>query len=199
MGRLVRRSIGLLGGTFDPPHLAHLVVADQVLDRLGLDEVRFLVAKDPWQKTGKTPVTPAEQRLAMVREAVEGRTGLSACDIELSIEGPTYTTVTLDALARAEPDVDWFLILGSDAAAGLDSWHQPQALSSQATFVVVNRSGVSSDVPPGFKVKRVKIPGLEVSSTALRERICLGQSVRFLVPDGVIDLYERLSIYSRSQ
>ncbi len=195
------RRIGLLGGTFDPPHLGHLVVADQALDQLNLDEVRLLVAKDPWQKTqtgSGRQVTSGDQRLELTRAAVEGRRGLIVSDVEFHRAGPTYTTETLDDLAENEPGTEWFLIAGSDTAAGLMSWHEPERLAKQCTIALVNRLGSTGSAPDIFKVVRVTIPGLQISSTDIRDRLAANRSVRFLVPDAVIDLCDQKSIYRQS-
>lgn len=196
-----RRRVGLLGGTFDPPHLGHLVVADQAFDQLNLDEVRLLVAKDPWQKTqaasGRT-VTHEDQRLELTKAAVAGHAGLEVSDVEFHIEGPTYTTETLRVLSAQEPDTQWFLIVGSDTAAGLMTWHEPEQLAAQCTIALVNRLGSNGTAPDIFDIERVAIPGLEISSTDMRARLAAGRSVRFFVPDAVIDLCTQKSIYRQS-
>ena len=192
---VTRRRVGLLGGTFDPPHLGHLVVADQARDQLGLDEVRLVVAKDPWQKTSEGLITPAAQRLAMTRAAVSEAAGIEVSDVEFELDGPTYTTETIAVLSQHEPDVDWLLIVGSDTAAGLMTWHQPERLAKQCTIAVVNRLGSNGGAPDIFTVLRVEIPGLEISSTDMRARLRAGQSVRFLVPDPVIAICKEQSLY----
>lgn len=104
----------------------------------------------------------------------------------------------MDVLATQEPETEWFLIAGSDTAAGLMSWHQPERLATQCTIALVNRLGSTGAAPDIFNVKRVTIPGLQISSTDIRARFAADQSVRFLVPDAVIDLCERKSIYRQS-
>src|SRR4051794_20612627 len=108
---------GVLGGTFDPPHIGHLLAAVNVRHALDLDEVLLVVANDPWQKTGSRPITPAEDRLAMVRAAAEGLGGIVASDLELRRGGPSYMVDTLAELGEHDPDGERFLILGADAAA----------------------------------------------------------------------------------
>jgi len=123
-----RRKIGLLGGTFDPPHLGHLIVADQVLRALELDEVLLVPANEPWQKVGSRPITPASIRLAMTKAAVGTAKGLRVTGIELELGGPSYTSVTVEALSEREPDADWLVIVGADAAAGLETWRHTDRL-----------------------------------------------------------------------
>ena len=137
----ITRRVGVLGGTFDPPHLGHLIVADQVLSALSLDEVVLVPANQPWQKIGHRSITEAKRRLTMTEEAVGDAAGLSVSPIELELGGPSYTSVTLTALAEQQPGTEWSVIVGADAAAGLDTWHDTDRLREQATIVVVNRPG----------------------------------------------------------
>lgn len=190
--------IGLLGGTFDPLHVAHLVVADQVLDQLGLDEVRLVVNHRPWQKEGGRTITPSDRRLEMVAAAVEPFDGLVASDVEICLGGPSYTVETLAALEKAEPDTEWLVIVGADAAAGLDTWHEAEKLRLEREFVVVNRPGEPDIDPPGWRTRRVEIPSLAVSSTEIRALAAEGRSVRHLVPEPVIHRMDQWGLYRRS-
>ncbi len=183
------RRVGLLGGTFDPPHLGHLVVAECARVELELDEVRLLVAGDPYQKA---TVSPTAERVAMVRSAIADDAHLALDLSELQRDGPTYTADTLAELTAREPDVEWFFVLGEDAAAGLPTWHRVEEAFALATFVVVTRPGDAAPDPaslPGSLV-HLEIPQLEVSSTQLRERFAAGRATRYLVPLGV-DAYVR--------
>ncbi len=189
--------VGILGGTFDPPHIGHLVVADQVLDQLGLDEVRLVVSNVPWQKVGGRELTAPERRLQLVEAAVTGCPGVEASSIELELGGPSYTAVTLETLARREPEAEWLVIVGSDAAAGLDTWHRADELRVNHQFVVVNRPGAGPGPPPGWRCRPVEIPELEVSSTELRRLIRRGRSVRHLTPEPVMQLLTEWGLYGR--
>lgn len=177
--------VGLLGGTFDPPHLGHLVVAECARVELDLDEVRLLVAGEPWMK-GAAP-TSATERFAMVCAAVDQDPYFLVDDRELHRDGPTYTADTLAELHTDEPDTEWYFLLGEDAAAGLTDWQRVEEAFALATFVVVTRPG--HDAPaagelPG-EVVHLEVPQLEVSSTQLRERYAQGLATRYLVPDAV--------------
>lgn len=188
------RCVGLLGGTFDPPHLGHLVVAECARVELALDEVRLLVAGDPWMKS--TP-SPAEVRLAMARAAVAGDPHLSVDDCEVQRGGQTYTADTLAQLHAREPGTDWWFVLGEDAAAGLASWRRVQEAFALARFVVVTRPGVAAPdarVLPD-EVVHLEVPQLEVSSTELRERFASGRATRYLVPDEVDDYVRAHGLY----
>ncbi|MEM8926398.1 MAG: nicotinate-nucleotide adenylyltransferase [Actinomycetota bacterium] len=187
--------VGLLGGTFDPVHVAHLVVADQVLDQLGLDEVRLVVTDQSWQKAGSRRITDAEKRLAMVAAAVAPFDGLVASDVELRIGGPSYTIETLAVLEKEEPDNEWSVIVGADAAAGLDTWHRADELRESREFVVVNRPGSDGGPPPGWRTRAVEIPSLAVSSTEIRGLVAAGRSVRHLVPEQAIHLVGEWGLY----
>ena len=159
----------MFGGTFDPPHIGHLVMAADVRHALGLDVVLMVPAGEPWQKVGTVPVSPAGDRLDMMA-AVRGVEGLEVCDLEVRRRGPTYTVDTLEELHAAEPDAELFLVLGADAAAGLDTWHRGDALADLCRIVVVDRPGAPGPVPTGFEVTRVEAPRLDISSTELRRR-----------------------------
>jgi nicotinate-nucleotide adenylyltransferase len=179
--------MGILGGTFDPPHLGHLIVADQVLHALDLDLVLLVPANRPWQKIRSRAITPAEQRLIMTRDAVGDAEGLGVSDIELQLGGPSYTSVTLEALDAIYPDTEWRIILGADAALGLDTWHNVEKLKRQADVVVVNRPGADFHPPTGWNWELVEIPAVNISGTGLRRRVAQGYSIRFLTPKAVIE------------
>ncbi len=189
------RRIGLLGGTFDPLHVGHLMIADQVRARLDLDEVRLVVANDPWQKTGTRAITPAHRRLAMVRAAVGAVPMVEASDIELRAGGPSYTSDTLDRLDRDEPGTEWLVVVGVDAAAGLPTWHRAEDLRRERTFVVVDRPGSWAPLPDGWRLERVATPALEVSSTEIRGLVADGLPIRHLVPDAVMHRVARWGLY----
>jgi nicotinate-nucleotide adenylyltransferase len=195
MGTNTGERIGILGGTFDPPHLGHLIVADQVLRALDLDRVLLVPANEPWQKVGIRPITSAEKRLIMTRDAVGDAEGLAVSDIELRLGGPSYTSVTLDALAENQPKTEWRIIVGADAAAGLDTWHNLEKLRTQADIVVVNRPGADFQPPTGWSWELVEIPAVNISGTGLRRRVSQGRSIRFLTPNAVIDHIDSWGLY----
>ena len=189
--------IGVFGGTFDPPHLGHLAIALDVAHELELDRVLLVVAGDPWQKTAVRSITAAADRLAMVRAAADGCPGVEVSDIEIERDGPSYMADTLADLADRHPDAALFLIVGSDAAAGLDTWSRPDAVRNQATTVVVDRGGREGGRPPeGWPHVVVDVPALEVSSSDLRRRVRAGEPIRGLVPRAVADLIESAGHYT---
>lgn len=189
------RRIGVLGGTFDPPHVGHLVTAIEVRDALELDVVLMVVANEPWQKADRLDLSPAAVRLAMVRAALDGVDGVVASDLEIRRGGPTYSVDTLEELHHLEPDAELFLVLGADAAAGLDTWRDPQRLAELCRLVVVGRPGTTEGPPPGFRHDVVEVPRLDVSSSDLRLRAATGRSLRFLTPEGVVSVIRDERLY----
>lgn len=190
------RRIGVFGGTFDPPHLGHVAIALEVKHLLALDEIVFVVAGDPWQKSGERAITPAPLRVAMTEAAIAGASGVRVSTIEVDRDGPSYSVDTLEALRTADPDDDLFLIVGSDAAAGLDSWHRADDLAELATIVVVDRGGREGGRPPaGWPFALVDVPALEVSSSDLRRRAADGAPIRGMVAAGVADLIDEHALY----
>lgn len=190
-----RSRLGVFGGTFDPPHIGHLVTAVNVRHQLSLDRVLLVVANVPWQKTDQRCVSEASDRLAMVKAAVQGVPGLAASAIELERGGPSYSADTLRELRGAADDPELFLILGSDAAAGLPTWEQVDQVAERAKIVVVDRPGDRSTLPSGFDWTRVEVPRLEVSSTDLRARVVDGRPLDYLVTPPVIFCIERRRLY----
>ncbi len=197
--RAARRGgrIGILGGTFDPVHVGHLVAAAWARDALALDRVLLVVANEPWQKTGRRSVTPAEDRLAVVAAAVDGVPGLETCRIEIDRGGPSYTIDTVRELVDLFPGADLSLIVGADVARELDSWHDVGELAALVGLVIVDRGGVERCAdPPGWEVERLRIPALDVSSSDLRDRLAAGRSVDFLIPSAAILCIGRLGLYA---
>ncbi|MEZ5237522.1 MAG: nicotinate-nucleotide adenylyltransferase [Microthrixaceae bacterium] len=188
--------LGVLGGTFDPPHIGHLVMATTVREELGLDSVLLMVAGDPWQKSSTGDVSPAEDRLAMTEAAARGVEGLVVSDLEVRREGPTYTVETLEELHRQHPTTEIFWILGADAIADIHTWHRHREIGGLCQLVVVDRPGAPLAVPEGLEVTFVEAPRLEVSSTELRRRVERGRSLDFLVPSGAISEIRRRGLYA---
>ncbi len=189
------RRIGIFGGTFDPPHIGHLVAALEARDALALDVVRLVVAGEPWQKVGERAITPATTRLALVRAAAADVDGLEVSDAEVRRGGATYTADTLAAFAAEEPGATWFVIVGADAAAGFATWERHAEVAAAAELVVVDRPGADRVPEPAYTWHRVDIPGLEISSTDLRARVAAGRSIAFLTPPAVVTEIARSGLY----
>jgi nicotinate-nucleotide adenylyltransferase len=188
---------GILGGTFDPIHIAHLHAGETALFAADLDRVLFVPAGDPWQKTDERRVTPAAVRVEMTRLAIDGVTGFELDLREVERDGPTYT---IDTLASFPSDEDLFLILGCDAAVGLPTWHRWEDVVERAVVLVVPRPGydlsmVSVVVPSAIPLE---MAALDVSASAIRRMAAQGAPYRFLVPDAVYRFIESEGIYTQS-
>jgi nicotinate-nucleotide adenylyltransferase len=211
--------IGVLGGTFDPIHVGHLALAEEAREALGLEQVRFIPAGAPWQKADRD-VSPVEHRLAMVELAIAGAPRFAASRLEIDRPGPTHTADTLEALGRAERDAGrepdlWFL-LSTEAIRGLATWHEPDRVLRLARLAVAPRPtpggprGLTNDARAAFE--EVGLPGLElgdrvvmldgpwldVSSSAIRDRVRAGRSIRYLVPDAVAAYIGDHGLYTTS-
>lgn len=189
--------IGLLGGTFDPPHFGHLAAAEVTKTQVALDEVWFVVAHDPWQKSDSRAVTPAEVRLEMVRAAIEGTAEYVADDREIRRGGITYTADTLEEIHRERDDVEVYLIVGQDTAAKIHStWHRPEVVCALSTLVVVTRSGTPFDasVVPANSIF-VSMNPVDVSSSVVREAVAHGEDIQSLTPLGVRRVIEAHGLY----
>jgi nicotinate-nucleotide adenylyltransferase len=194
-----------LGGAFNPPHIGHLVCAQEALVQLELDKVVFMpVGQAPHRELQGDPGT--EERLEMVELAIADNERFETSRLEIDREGPSYTTDTLRALREAAPDEELFLILGGDQAAALAGWHEPEQVLALATVAVVERLSWSRQAI-GIKIGRLAgmravryldMPIIQVSSSAIRRRAAAGQPIRYLVPDKVAAYIEANGLYGAS-
>lgn len=187
--------IGVFGGTFDPPHVGHLVTAINVAHSLDLDSVLLMVNNVPWQKVGTRPITPALDRLAMVQAAVANVPRLAAGDGEIRAGGHSYTADTLGRLSEEYPGAEFYVILGDDAAAGIRSWERADEVIVQARLVVVDRPGQAAALDPDIDWIRIEVPRLEVSSTDLRDRWADGRPLDYLVTEDVLAVIAARGLY----
>ncbi len=193
--RVVSQRIGLFGGTFDPPHVGHLVTAVNVRHALALDLVVLMVANVPWQKSGVRRITEPELRLAMVDAAVGDVDGLLAGRTEIDHGGPSYTADTLAALAAQYPGAELFTIVGDDAAAKFETWERYEDVAARSHLVVVDRPGGPVRLPERFAWLHVEVPHLDVSSTDLRARVADGRPLDYLVTQPVLDVIATHGLY----
>ena len=187
--------IGVFGGTFDPPHVGHLVTAINVAHSLDLDSVILMVNNVPWQKIGSRPITPALDRLAMVQAAVVNVPRLAAGDAEIRAGGHSYTADTLQRLADEHTGAEFYVILGDDAAAGIRTWERADEVIDQARLVVVDRPGQPAALDPDIDWIRIEVPRLEVSSTDLRDRVADGRPLDYLVTEDVLAVIAARGLY----
>lgn len=179
--------VGLFGGSFNPPHLGHLIVAETVREQFGLAQVLWMPGHQPPHKHDHRLADPAH-RLAMTRLATEGHPAFAVSDLEIRRRGLSYTLDTVEALQDAHPDVDFALILGGDSLASFRTWHRPDAILARVPLLVYRRPG--DDVGPldadlRARVRTAEAPLIDVSSTDLRARCRAGRSIRYRVPDAV--------------
>jgi nicotinate-nucleotide adenylyltransferase len=191
--------VGVFGGTFDPPHVGHLVTAINVHHALDLDLVILMVANVPWQKDGTREITPADDRLAMVAAAVESVPGLVPGRQEIDLGGNSYTADTLRVVAEEYPDAELFTIVGDDAAAKLHTWERSAEVIERSRLVVVDRPGAPVELDGSVDWIHVEVPRLEVSSTDLRSRFCDGRPLDYLLTDSVLEVIEHRSLYELTE
>jgi nicotinate-nucleotide adenylyltransferase len=197
--------LGIMGGTFDPIHFGHLLIAHEAGWRLGLDKVLIMPTGDPPHKRDHA-ITPARHRLEMVKLAIEHNPLFEASDLEVNRPGLTYTAVTLEALREMyPPEVEFYFILGFDAAADLPGWQRPERILELAKLVVAERPNYvfpREKLQEAFphinldeRLLELDVPMFEVASHELRERIAKGQPVRYLVPSRVVEYINREKLY----
>lgn len=190
--------IGIFGGSFNPPHVGHLAVAEACAEAAGLDRVLFVPAATPPHKRGDPSLAPPSARLAMVEAAVSDNPRFEVSDVEVTRGEVSYTVDTLRQLAVDHEELA--LILGGDSLAGFPTWREPEAIVDLARLVVYRRpvDGVDLAALPDWLAERVTVvegPLLELSSTELRARLAEGRTVRYLVPDAVRDVIDREGLY----
>jgi nicotinate-nucleotide adenylyltransferase len=187
--------VGVFGGTFDPPHVGHLVTAVNVRHALALDLLYLMVANQPWQKVASREITPAADRLAMVSAAVADVAHLVAGDHEIRAGGPSFTADTLATLAVEHPGAELFTVVGDDAAAGIHTWERADEVVARSRMVVVDRPGHQVALDPAIDWIRVEVPRLEVSSTDLRARWRDGRPLDYLVTEDVLTVVAARGLY----
>lgn len=196
--------LGIIGGTFDPIHLGHLIIAEEARCLVPLDEVLFLPTGRPWMKAGLC-LSAGQHRLAMVQRAIASNARFGVSSMELERAGDTYTVDTLEALHRErEPEVELFFILGLDSLAQFPRWREPERILELCRLVVVTRPGnisydpqVMEAVRPGAigRVIRLDSPQIGVSGTDIRRRVSQGLSIKYLVPEAVEEYIHQHGLY----
>ena len=188
--------VGVYGGSFNPPHIAHLLIAELMREEFRLSQVLWVVSPRPPHKD-PTALAPADDRLAMVELAIAGNTCFSVSDIELRREGPSYTIDTLRQLRDELPGSELCLLLGGDSLAEFDSWRSPDAILTEAHLLVYERAQRASygRIAHSERVHFSSSPSIDISSSAIRRRIRQGQTTRYLVPEPVRAYIARRVLY----
>ena len=189
---LIRMKVGILGGTFDPIHIGHLIAASSVYEALNLDTVVFIPAGDPWQKRDRD-LSAGQQRLEMVKLAIAGNDRFQASDIEIARSGATYAIDTVREWKKLNPADEIFWIVGSDALSGIPGWHEWESFVSEVTIVAVNRIGQNDPVP--FDFVSVEMPEVRISATELRDRFTNKLDTQYLVPQKVSQYISDQGLY----
>ncbi len=195
--------LGILGGTFNPPHLGHLVCAQEAYVQLGLDQLLLTPVRVPPHKEFPDDPGP-NHRLALCELAVGGDERFGVCELELEREGPSYTVDTLEELHATVHDSELYLIVGGDIAAGLPEWREPERVLSLATLAIASRSGTTraavesalGRLQASVGARYFTMPEIAVSSTLVRQRVRCGQPIRYLVPEAVAHYIERHRLYA---
>jgi nicotinate-nucleotide adenylyltransferase len=198
--------IGILGGTFDPPHVGHLWLATLAADAIGLDRVLFMPAAQPPHKGGQV-VTRASDRVLMTRLAIAGNDAFELTLIETERPGPSYTIDSVDELRRTYgTDADLYLVMAADSLNAIDTWREPDALLERIEWVVGPRPGEATPDRSALenrfgelasRIHLLEGPSLDVSSTDIRRRVAAGHAIRYLVPRGVEELIAERGLYRR--
>ncbi|MFL2099270.1 nicotinate-nucleotide adenylyltransferase [Desemzia sp. FAM 23991] len=188
-----KKRVGILGGTFNPPHVAHLMIADQVCQQLGLDKVYFMpTAAPPHVDTKKT--IAAEHRLKMVERAIQDNPKFDLETIEIERGGKSYTYETMLQLTQQNPDTEYYFIIGADMVNYLPKWHKIDELAQLIQFVGVKRPGYV--IESQYPLIWVDVPEIAVSSTSLRKKIATGCTVNYLIPQKVLEYIYQEGLYS---
>ena len=192
--------IGILGGTFDPIHTAHLILAEQARQQLSLDVVKFVPAGDPWRKAARS-ITAPQRRLEMARLAIQGNNSFDVDDREIVRGGATYTVDTLrEFRAEMASDDELYFVTGEDALADIANWRDPAGIAEAAFIVVAPREGAPErvDAVPQSRLIWLAMPHIGISSTLLRQLARSGASLRYMVPDAVDAYIKETGLYSES-
>ena len=200
-----RRKIGIMGGTFDPIHVGHLILGEAAWRQFSLDEVWFMPAGNPPHKKNRAGRASDEQRVDMVRLAISSNPHFRLSLCEMNEDGYSYTYRTLERLHDACPDVDWYFIMGADSLTDFDTWRKPERIVEQCQVVVATRNQMDQDAFEELLQKRreefhhhflkLDTPNLDVSSRHLREMLQAGESIRYYVPDEVLAYIRSENLY----
>jgi len=189
-----RTRFGVFGGTFDPPHLGHLIIAQTAVEVLGLDKVLFVPAASPPHKTDRLTAL-ASHRLAMLKLAIKGNKKFEVSPLELQRGGISYTVDTLRNLSERHPGAELYLILGEDNYAEFHSWKSPEEIVRLASLVIYHRSGYGNVKGSRYPVTELKGALLELSSTDIRKKVSRGQSIRYFVTKEVASYIKSKKLY----
>jgi len=195
--------IGIFGGTFDPPHIGHLILASEAIDQLKLDKVMWLVTADPPHKQDQF-ISPITDRISLVRAALKGNPSFEISRVEIDRPGPHYALDTVKILKEQYPEAEWIYLIGADSLRDLPTWHKPDELIDQIDGLgVMRRHDIELDMHEldarfanlAKKLKFIDTPLVEISSSQIRERAAQGRPYRYFVPNDVYEFIEKRQLY----
>jgi nicotinate-nucleotide adenylyltransferase len=185
--------IGLFGGSFDPVHHGHLIVGQVAREKLGLELIRFVLAREQPFKRGRHQSSP-DHRASMLSLAIRNTPGFAVETAELNRPGPSYTVDTLNELRQRAPKTELILLLGADAAAELPTWHEARRIPELARVVVFARPGTAIPASPWIS-ERIEVPAVDISATEIRNRVRQGRPIRYWVPEAVAEYIATHRLY----
>lgn len=201
------KKVGIMGGTFDPIHNGHLLIAQNALETLELDEILFVPSGTPWLKD-VSKVLSKKERVSMTGLAIENNPNFALSTIEIDREGNSYSYETLEILRKNNPQVDYYFILGADSLLEIETWKNPDKLMKSCTLLTAVRDDFDKDrlneqieylkQKYDAHIQLLPTSRMDISSTMIREKVKNGQSIRYMLPDAVIDYIEKRSIYKEN-
>jgi nicotinate-nucleotide adenylyltransferase len=186
--------IGILGGTFDPPHYGHIAIAETAIRKLKLKQVIFVPAKIPPHKS-REKISSRQDRLIMLKLAIEGKKNMVISEIEFNRQGPSYTVDTLAGLQRENPDDEFYFLIGADNISDMENWHQPEKILEMAKVAAAGRPGFFPEGRFAARIELFEMKPLDISSTMIRERVRTGQSIANLLPAAVEEYILKRKLY----
>ncbi len=202
---MIRKKVGIMGGTFDPIHIGHLILGEAAFEQYSLDKVLFMPAGRPPFKEGRKGMASNEQRTEMVRLAIASNPHFELCLLEMNDDGMSYTYRTLERLKEENPDTDYYFIMGADSLMYFDTWMNPQRIADAAIIVVATRNHMPQEslnekmkqLSEKFSasIRKLETPNLDISSSQIREWISQGRGIQYYVPDPEIQYIEEQQLY----
>lgn len=199
------KKIGIMGGTFNPIHIGHLVLAERAMEELGLDETWLIPTGCSYMKKKQVAILPGEERFAMATLAAEENDRIKCLDVEIHRKGYTYSYETLEQFKKEYPDYEFYFIFGADCLFMIETWKYPERIFQNCKIVAAVRNGTSmeemeqkrQDLIECFnaEILLLPFPNLEISSTVLRDRINKGKNVRYMIPDKVLSYIQEKGFY----
>lgn len=201
----VKQKVGIMGGTFNPPHIGHLLLAQWAMEECGLNKVLFIPTGTPYMKQ-RSEIADSFKRLEMVRLAIQGSPQFFVSDIEVAREGATYTCDTLEQLCQANPETEFYFIMGADCLFSIENWHEPERIFAACKVIAAARNASPMEKLEEKRLELIrryhaeivliKFPEMDISSTMIRRRVKEGKNIRYMVPDAVMEYIEQNRLYS---